>query len=215
MARAIKIGLLILTGLLFGAPSCEDNKQDGATDAVTGVAGTDTLFSQSLADRLSESELRSFEAIAVQKLNDFTDLAMIVHDVTLDTTFRINAARMIRDLFTSASINLIAPSGNSGQANGLTLDQFLSDGLRNKDSWSTFSTDSLHVIQPLISDKDSAFSGTIGFLLQDSKAISRGQKTSPMHLSVRMNLIRMVKNFGDEKLRVWEIRLGEMKAVNR
>ena len=140
---------------------------------------------------------------------------MIVHDVTLDTTFRINAARMIRDLFTSASINLIAPSGNSGQANGLTLDQFLSDGLRNIDSWSTFSTDSLHVIQPLISDKDSAFSGTIGFLLQDPKAISRGQKTSPMHLSVRMNLIRMVKNFGDEKLRVWEIRLGEMKAVNR
>jgi hypothetical protein len=211
MVRAIKIGLLVLSGLLFGAPSCEDNRRGENSTSVTGVAGGDALFSQSLADRLSESELRSFEVMAVQKLNDFADLAGIVHDVTLDTTFRVNAARMIRDLFTNANTNLIMPSGNSGQANRLTLDQFLSAGIQNKGSRSFFAVDSVKIIMPLDSISENTFNGTLGFLVKCQDVVSKERKTKSLQLSIQMNLIRIEKNFGDERLKVWEVRLGDMK----
>ena len=186
MRRTVKIFALILIYFLTCGKSCDnDEKNDAQHEQRKVKTETDSLRSVFGTDTLSVSSLMAYMETAKQKLYDFTDYLQIVADTSAAEPFRNKAREMIYHLF--------IPGGEPTRI------------------ISPFGLESVNIKEPFQRINDSVYEGLLVFsyktLQHPDKIVNTASETG----TIEVFLAKRDKNFGKEKLRVWNVFLGKIE----
>jgi hypothetical protein len=205
MTRILKILVLIIIVLIFGAPSCSDEQENSRREESLVNASIDSIKEEFTAEHLSDEALYGFEKAAVLKLSDLQDYLRILTDSSLDISFRRQAGEMLDKMFVTENIRIRLTDSLP-----LSVSDFISLGLENNLSPSSFIFDSIQVHEPLHRISASTWKGKLTFL----QPVALPDTNQPVMFSARtadISLCKESKAFGPDTLKIWTIRLGEIK----
>jgi hypothetical protein len=179
-----------------------------ANEANALAASKDSIRMAFASDHPDEDKLRAYEETARQKLSDFADYLKIVSDTSMNIKFREQAAEMVKRLFVNGDTDVRNWSKAYSEYDISTLNELLSEGLSKGFSlW--FQPYMINVITPLSARDDSTYTGKLSF---HQKCIPFDIQTSEVNISqmpgVDIYVIKIAKSFGDERLSIWEVYLG-------
>lgn len=166
--------------------SCDnEEKFDARQEQAKVKAETDSLRMVFGTDTLSASSLLAYMETAKQKFYDFNDYLHIIADTSAAEPFRDKARKMIRDLFIAGAepTKVISP----------------------------FGLDSVGIKEAFQRINDSVYEGHLTYSF---RTLQRSGKTiiSPNETgTITIYLVKRDKNFGKEKLRVWNVFLGKIE----
>jgi hypothetical protein len=188
------IWILIVIYIVCSARTCNESEEGTAkeeeqytTNLMRSVK--DVFTSDSLSDHL----LSAYEITAAERLNDFADYMKIISDTTLDLKFRQHAAEIVRDLFVPEEVNSYS----------------LSEGIS---CW--IRPIQITILKPFTSLNDSTFTGCLSFNYNSVPLNSRDKsEIASGKLVIDIYLIKMLSYFGKERLRVWEVYLGDINQA--
>jgi hypothetical protein len=211
MKRIGYIFLLSLIWIICGSRSCGDGESlKEQWEKKHLIASRDSIKQAFEIDIPNDQLLKAFEVKAIQKLSDFADYLKIASDSSLDATFRQQAALMAAKLFIPGEINT-RKWGKIYDENDLTtLDKLLNESQKQgMHCW--VQPIQIVTITPLTRENDSTFKGMLSFYqrcILFSKPGSSEIKSGK--LLIDMYAVKRIKPFGNEKLCIWEVYLGDM-----
>ena len=185
MRRTVKIFALILIYFLTCGKSCDnEEKNDDRREQVRVKAETDSIRSVFGTDTLSVLSLVTYLETAKQKFYDFNDYLQIIADTSAADPFRNKAREMIRTLFIPGGepVRIIRP----------------------------FGLESVNTKEDFRRINDSVYEGSLVFSFtpqQPGKTVSTVREKG----TIKVFLLKIDKNFGREKLRVWNVLLGKIE----
>jgi hypothetical protein len=205
-------GLLMLY-LLLSSKGCDDRepKSQEQVDSATEIT-QDSIITKFSSEILPAASLRAFEENAKQKLIDFADYFNIIHDTSLDTSFRNQATKMIKDLFYNENIQLDLTFPGMPESKKVTLEEVLNHSFFQGHGKSGLIIDSVHVIDPFHLSESSWYAGKLSFR-QGFKTQSGKDSivTNPGWKTVSIIAARHPKRFGNDTKEVWEVFLGQIQ----
>jgi hypothetical protein len=211
MKRIGYIFILCLIWIICGSRSCGDGeslKEQWEKKHLN--ASIDSIKQAFEIDTPNDQLLKAYEAKAILKLSDFADYLKIASDSSLDATFRQQAAEMAGKLFIPREIDTRKWSKIYNENDLTTLDKLLNESQREgMHCW--VQPIQVVAITPLIRENDSTFKGRLSFYqrcILFSKPGSSEIKSGK--LLIDMYAVKRIKPFGNEKLRVWEVYLGDI-----
>ena len=193
MNKKLSYLLLSMAGILtLASPTCEGEKSSerGAGEKLESLqSAREDLVTPVLTRR----NLGAFESRAVEKLEDYADYLGMVVDSGLDNSFREQARENLFGLFLEGAAPEPAyPPGIQG------------DGFAKL----TFTIDSVTVLDPLEKENGINYRGklqyrfhTLGIHAADTVLLRSSIEEMEMILQKRS------KEFGDQRLQVWEVQL--------
>jgi hypothetical protein len=180
-----------------------------ATDESNALAASkDSIRKVFEVDHPEEDLLGAYEETARQKLSDFADYLKIVSDTTMNIKFREQAAEMVKRLFVNGGTRVGVWAKAYSYNDISTLDELTSKGL-SKGFHLWIQPENIKVDAPLAARNDSICTGRLSFYQNclPFDSLKSPSKNSQM-VSVDIFIIKRIKSFGDEKLNVWELYLG-------
>ena len=211
MKWIFNIFLLALIWIICGARSCsEGGSARERYEQKRIAASVDSIKKTFEVDIPDARMLKAYEETACQKLSDFADYLKIASDTTKDITFRKQAAEMAGKLFIPGDINTRNWSKSYPVNTMNTLDQLLAVSLsQGMPCW--LQTIDIKLSSSLKQQNDSSFKGSLSFYQQSIPYTNPDQKVAnAVKLEIDFYAIRKVKPFGETKLRVWEVYLGNI-----
>jgi hypothetical protein len=202
---------MALMWIIFGAPSCSESggareryEQKHIAESVDSIK---QMFEVDIPDAWM---LNAYEETAGQKLSDFADYLKIASDSTKDMIFRTQAAEMAGKLFISGDINIRNWNKSYPDNTINTLKELLAKSLsQGMSSW--LQPYEINVSLPLNQQNDSSFKGRLSFYLTSINYLNPDQTTpNAGKLEIDFYALRKVKPFGETKLKVWEVYLGDI-----
>lgn len=211
MKRISNIYILIIIYFICSARGCMEDPDTIAQREKEYISNLkDSIKQVFTADSIPDFHLKAFEITAVEKLCDFADYLKIISDTTLDLKFRQQATELVRNLFVSDEVKLNAWS-SVYPVNGLNNLELLISYCQTQGMSCWIQPDQINVNTPFISENDSTFKGKLSFY-QNCISFSNpdiSEKISNM-LTIDIYTMKSIKSFGEEKIRVWEVYLGDM-----
>ncbi len=211
MKWIINIFFLTLMWIIFGSPSCSDG--GGARERYEQkriAASVDSIKQTFEIDIPDARMLRAYEETAGKKLSDFADYLKIASDSTKDMVFRKQAAEMAGKLFISRDIDTRNWSKACDVTDLNTLEQLLAKSLSHGIP-NCLIPIQVEVSSQLEQQNDSSFKGRLSFYLQAISYTNPGQRVANAgKLEIDFYALRKVKPFGETKLKVWEVYLGDI-----
>jgi hypothetical protein len=203
----------ILAYLLLCSKSCgSDEKSDSANQEAELTKTKVSIKNEFESDDLSKKSLRAFEVKAKQKLVDFSDYLRIFSDIELDTAFKMQARKMILDLFISDSILINSGLINYSDEKNLTISEFLRIDSSSVSNSIYFTIDSIEIAQPFRRIDDLNYRGRLSFLrLAKSSSTSSDYLVQPKKMEADIIAAKVSKPFGQDTLQVWGVFLGAIK----
>jgi len=206
------IWILIILYLVCSARTCTENEDAAAKREEQYIKELkDSVKHVFMSDSLSAQSLRSFEITAIDRLNDFADYLKIVSDTSLELKFRQHAFEVAGNLFISGEIKIQKWSKNYLPDKYITPDvlksQLLSKGMSYRAE-----PEQINVSAPFIRENDSTYAGRLSFYqkwIPVSELIQSGNINGPINIEIF--LIRKLKPFGIQQLKVWDVYLGEIE----
>jgi hypothetical protein len=186
MRRTVKIFALILLYFLSCGKSCDnEGKFDAQREQVKITAETDSLRSAFGTDTLSASSLMAYFETAKQEFYDFNDYLHIVADTSVAGPFRDKAREMIHNLFITDAepAKIISP----------------------------FGLDSVGIKEAFQRINDSVYEGRLAYSFRTLQRSGKNIISSNETGTITVYLVKRDKNFGKEKLRVWNVFLGKIE----
>lgn len=206
------ICILIIIYLICSAKGCMEDPETVAKREEEFVINLkDSVKHVFMSDSVPDRLLKAFEITAAEKLCDFADYLKIISDTTLDLRFRQQAVELVKDLFVSSEIELYTWSSIYPMTGLNTLELLLSHSLADGMScW--VQPVQISVRTPFIRESDSTFTGTFSFY---QNCISFNNHDTSENVSemllIDIYIIKRLKSFGMEQIRVWEVYLGNIK----
>lgn len=210
------IWILIIIYLACTARTCvEDEDAAAFREEKSVIAAKDSIRLVFTSDSVSDLSLRAYELTAAEKLIDFADYLKISADTTLDTEFRRHALEMASSQFiTKDAITEDWYKGypintdKARETKGSVL------ALLNTDFWAM--PEKIVTINPLIMQNDSTYKGRLSFY---KKWSSFSGSELPPDISgphaIEFYLIKTMKFFGGQQLKVWDVTFGHIEEDNR
>jgi hypothetical protein len=152
------------------------------------------------------------EIQAKQKLADFCDYLNLYTDASLDSAFRNQARRMIRELFVSDTVQINTFLASKTGGRNLPLNDFLLS-LANPaypslilfiDSVTTVS--SLHRADEISYRGLIVFQRSLGFRTASDPSLGDNES-----MAAEMIAVKATKVIGSDTLQVWEVFLGDIR----
>lgn len=190
MKRPFLIPLLLLAFIVLSSKQCaEDTDPQVEVDAqMEEITAVKSAFE---SDYLKSESLFAFEEKAKQKLSDYSDYLNIANDTSLNTTFRLQAASMIPQLFYQEE-----------------------EPLLSNDPGCIAIIDSIYMIEPLSKSSESAYTGLLGIDGMITEIETNDSIIlSPQKWTIEMIATKTLTSFGKDTLRVWKVFLGEMTKM--
>lgn len=160
---------------------------------------------------LTEASLFAYETSAKQKLSDLADYMQVLTDTTKDISFRQKAGDMIQNIFHSRTIKVEFSLQDTKPSKELEVGHLIKKGLENKISYPPFTIDSILIHEPLHRINDSTYSGILRFSQNVSGPSISEISIKSIRRTTEFFVLKENKVFGAETLRVWNVRLGEIK----
>jgi hypothetical protein len=185
MNRKLTLFGLIVIYFLACGKSCDNNEQFNARQEQEKIdTETKKLITEFRTDSLSGSMLQAFEAASVQKFYDYNDYLDILSDTSLVPSFRDKTLKMINSLFIPG-----AEPAKPGRP--LTLFK-------------------VAVKEGFHQTNDSVYTGRLGFAFVSSRMPVYSDLLIRDSAVIDIFLVKHNKDFGKERLRVWDVFLGKM-----
>lgn len=185
--------LVLLTaedcGVSYNEPAPAEKRTDLFQDIETNFTN----------DNLPDENLKAFEKRAEEKLIDLNDYLNIYADPSSSKEFRIQARKMIRQLFISeGDINLLYKSLE-------IIEDSVDVILINKTDRNFFQTEvkSITIEKKFNKVSDSEYIGET--LLRQQINIKKSDSENEINTPIRMKAIKTFSEFGDETLEVWKV----------
>jgi hypothetical protein len=210
MNRLIKISALLLMLLILGAPSCNDEQENTSKEESILSEAKNDIKEKFETDYLTETSLFGFENAAKQKLSDLSDYLNILTDTTLDKSFRQKAAEKIKDSFQSGKVKINLNSSSQENAGEIEVNQLIKQGLDNQSIVGNFQFDSIHVKEPLHRLGNSTYTGRLTFVQNVDQLPDSLLKNKSANKTADIYVIKELKAFGTDTLKIWTVRLGEI-----
>jgi hypothetical protein len=186
MKRALKIFGLIAIYFLACGKSCDNDEQFTARKEKEKVeAETKKLITEFKTDSLSAAMIKAFEETAVQRFYDYNDYVTIVSDTTKALQFRNEARKMISALFLPGT-----------------------EPAKITRPYALFKVNVKKELQLL---NDSVYSGRLAFTFVSRVKHLHSDDLIRDSAEIDVFLVKRSKEFGKEKLRVWDVFLGKME----
>jgi hypothetical protein len=211
MTKYLKISSIILVLLVIYAPSCVD--EQAITDREEAILNEtrNEIRAEFETDYLTGASLFAYETTAKQKLSDFADYLQILADTSLNMSFREKAGEMIKNTFLSENVSLQLTRQKYKPAGEQNVRQLIKNGLENKLSLPLFSFDSIVVDKPLHRTGNQSYAGTLTFSQNFTLRGQPEQIVNSISRSADVYLIKEDKIFGADTLKIWGVRLGEIR----
>jgi hypothetical protein len=203
--------ILIIIYLACSARTCTEDEKSNTSNNENYISNLkNDLKVVFTSDSLSEQYLRAFEITASDMLNDFADYLKIVSDTNLDQRFRHKSAELVRNLFVSDKIILSKWSKNYPEAGLSTLDKLL-EYLLSEGTPVSIEPVEIRSIVPLAFKNDSIRTGMLMCNLEYFSLNKKDTSKIPdRDIYVNIYLIKRVRYFGKEEIKVWEVYLGDI-----
>ena len=211
MTKYLKISIIILVLFVIYAPSCVDEQAEAMREEAILVEVKNDIRAEFETDYLSEASLFAYETTAKQKLSDFVDYLHILTDSSLDVYFRAKAGEMIKSTFLSENVTLQLAQHKKEPAGENNVHRLINNGLENKLSLPPFSIGSIIIDEPLHRNGNTSYTGTLTFSQNFTLPGQPGQILNSVSRSADVYLINEDKIFGADTLKIWSVRLGEIK----
>ncbi len=211
MKPYLKILIFIFILLVAYAPSCMDEQEIDRQEEVRLKTEKDEIRMEFEKEYLIESELYAYETTAKQKLSDFADYFNIMADTSLDLSFREKAGDMIKITFQSDHVNLQLFELNRDPGKGLEVRNLIKNGMKNKLPHLTFSFDSIVIHEPLRRINNTTYSGILNFSQNFTNPTIPELTNKSIKRNIDFFVLKEDKVFGKESLKVWNVRLGEIR----
>jgi hypothetical protein len=214
MKRINYICILIVIYIICSARSCMEDPEIVAKREHEFIFNLkDSIENVFMSDSFPDQLLKAYEITAAEKLYDFADYLKIISDTTLDFIFRQQAAELVRDLFISDEIELRTWSNVYPVAGLNTLELLLTRSLaEGMTCW--IQPVQINVSTPFVRENDSTFTGILSFY---QNCISFNNPDTSENISemlfIDMYILKRIKSFGTEQIRVWEVYLGDNDQV--
>jgi len=212
MMKYIRIFGFILLYFLCTGKSCDEKSQEAAQKEEQSLQqAIDSVKTEFQADYLPGSSLKAFEENARQKLVSFTDYFRILNDLNLDSSFREQAAGMIRELFYPGKVRLDLSLPGKPALNKIDLDELLKGKALREYNRSELIIDSIRVTDPLHRTGASEYRGILEFT-QGFSGISAKDTVIARPQARKMDIIaiKVKRPFGKDTLLIWKILLGDI-----
>lgn len=210
--RVFRISGLFILYLLLCSKGCDDREAKTQQKETAALEFTqDSVLAKFQSDILPEVSLRAFEENAKQKLVDFADYFSIMCDTSLDSSFRKQAEKMIKDMFYRDDLQLELTLPGKQEMFEITLEKLLNMNFLSKYNKSELTFDSIYVSEFLHMDKTARYTGKLTFR-QGFKALTGKDLISikPIRKNVSVFVTKYPKPFGKDTMKVWEVFLGEI-----
>jgi len=210
MRNKLFILFLGIIYLLSSSRSCSDENSPGAREKARLNAARDSVIETFESEYLNDVELHAYELSAIQKLEDLAYYFRILNDTSADFIFREKAAEMVTSVFLSqhSKVNLKAME----LKNTIEISTLIQNALSNQYAYSKFIIKDIHTLESLKRQSDTLYTGKLQFRLSQSLQDQAGKNAESVNQAVvDMHVVRVVKIFGKEKIRVWKVFLGEMR----
>ena len=215
MKRTKYIWVLIAVFFLCSSRTCEEGKEETQEQkdqyTLNLINSVKEVFA---SDSLSDNLLRAYEMTAKEKLIDFTDYLRIISDTTININFRQQAIKLIRDQFISDSIEFYSCNKSVDGSKPITLKELLVSRLDEGDSYRIIPLQ-INISKPLSQCNDSVFTGSLLFnckyipvTCNDTVEILSENNNIEIYLKRNLNF------FGNEYLKVWEVKFGKFCFQN-
>jgi hypothetical protein len=211
MIRLIKISTLLFVLFILCAPSCEDEQLTINREEAILTETKNDIREEFETDYLNETSLFAYESAAKQKLNDFTDYLQIMTDTSMETAFRIKASEMLKLIFLSENVTLGLNEKGKGIQQKFEVYHLIKQGLENKLKLPPFSVDSIIVQEPLHRIGNTTYSGILRFSQNFTDPFQPGLIINSIRRSTDVHVIKEDKIFGTDTLKIWSVRLGEIR----
>jgi hypothetical protein len=211
--KFLRITGFLLIYLLLCSKGCDDREEKSPQlDEAKVKKAYDSILLNFRTDILPESSLRAFEENAKQKLADFADYFNIVIDTSLDTSFRHQAAKMIREIFYRDNLQLQLTLPGKMETQAITLDELMSHSFLSGYGKPGLILDSICISDHIHSNGSSGYTGKISFR-QGFTGISEKDQIfiNPTPKEVILHLNKHPKQFGSDVRDVWELSLGQIE----
>jgi len=196
MKRIKYIWIIIILYLVCSARTCTENEDAAAKREEQYIKELkDSVKHVFMSDSLSAQSLRSFEITAIDRLNDFADYLKIVSDTSLELKFRQHAFEVAGNLLVNAKTGIETWNKND---------------LKGANYWAR--PEQVIIRTPFVRENDTTYAGSLSFY-QKWISFSDPQQTGNLSgpLIINIYLVRSLKSFGNQQLRVWDVYLGEIE----
>jgi hypothetical protein len=211
MDKYLKISILAFVLFVIYAPSCVDEEAQAIREESLLTGARNDIRAEFEADYLSEAALFAYESTAKQKLTDCIDYLHILADTSLDMYFRLKAGEMIESSFITENVEVQLSQPGDKWSKKLEIQKLVKKGLKDELSFLDFSVDSIRVIQPLQRTGDDSYSGKLRFSQNFYNPDNSGTETKTISRSLNVFVIKEDKIFGSDTLRVWSVKLGNIR----
>ena len=212
MRKYLYIFCALLAWLVFSSRSCVPVSEQMISEKTVILEAKESIKSEFESDDLSQKSLRAFEEKARQKLIDFADYINIYFDESIDTIFKAQTHRMIRDLFVSDSVQINRTLFHKKDKGSILLIKFLEEKPSVGYQSIRFNFDSINIIEPLHRTDDYYFQGKLIFSSQIGISDSSNTAFIKQHdMEIDIIASKVHKTFGADTLQVWGVFLGDMK----
>lgn len=193
MRKFIYIFCALLAYLLLSSRSCVPEIDTAAEQQKSIHEEQKTVLKEASKDYLTPANLKTYEAIAMQKVRDLEDYTNLYLDTSLDTDFRAKAKEMALRMFY-----------NPGSQN---IEYFLNID-SSEEMPVAIMMDSLTLSSPFTDTKNDEYQGVITFLKHIKLATTDDTISTPAAPdSLGVVLSRSLKAIGQDSVMVWNLQL--------
>jgi len=203
---------LIIIYFICSARGCTDDEEFAAAREEQYIISIkETVKNVFMSDSLPDHLLKAYEKTAAEKLNDFAEYLKIVSDTSSDFKFRQHALEMAENSFIGGEIefrdwNRDYPHAGLSKP-GFSGSDLLAEGLS---CWAK--PEQINIRTPYSRTNDSTYTGSLSYY---QKWISFSAPDQQVKLSgpviIDIHLIRTLKPFGEQQLKVWDVHLGDIE----
>lgn len=213
MKHVIKISAILFVYLLLCGKSCVEETDSDLLEEKAVKTERENIRNEVEVAWLTEESKYVSEVGAAQKLTDLADYLEFYTDPSLDSTFRMKAGEMIRELFVSGEVAITLPMLLDGRTETIML-QDLMDQERIKDLLhAEIDYDSILLLDPLQKSGQENYLGRLSCTQMTRVYGPADTLWERSAITVDVVVRRNAKVFGQDTLLVWDVFLGDMKSM--
>jgi hypothetical protein len=211
MGRIFSISAYIFSMVILCAPSCRDEMEGAGQEEILLRETRDEIRKEFETEYLTETSLFAYEAAAKQKLADVAGYIRVLADSSLDMSFRSKAGEMIEKIFLSGTTGLAIMDDMNKSGERIEVQNLIKEGLADALIPVPLYFEMIRIGQPLHRMNDTTYFGTLNFTQTFRDPSKPDQLLNSVSSNAEIFVIRENKSFGNETMKIWVVRLGEIR----
>ena len=211
IGKIFNISAVLFSMVILCAPSCRDEMEGTGQEDILLRETRDEIRKEFETEYLTETSVFAYEVAAKQKLADVAGYIRVLTDSSLDMSFRSKAGEMIEKIFLSGTTGLEIMDDMNKSGKRIEVQNLIEECLTNALIFAPFYFETIRINQPLQRINDTTYFGTLNFIQAFMDPTRPDQLLNSVSRNAEIFVIKENKGFGNESMKIWVVRLGEIR----